>query len=111
MALVARPHPPALPHGAIREVLPGIHFVTGTVRMTTPPIGFSRNMTIVREGERLVLVNCVRLDEAGLAALDALGKVTDDIGRRRTFNTAIAAVMELLNALSKTRNVRPWTAA
>jgi leucyl-tRNA synthetase len=30
-----------------------------------------------------------------------LAKVTDDIGRRRTFNTAIAAVMELLNALSK----------
>jgi leucyl-tRNA synthetase len=30
-----------------------------------------------------------------------LGKVTDDIGRRRTFNTAIAAVMELLNALAK----------
>jgi leucyl-tRNA synthetase len=31
----------------------------------------------------------------------ALAKVTDDIGRRRTFNTAIAAVMELLNSLSK----------
>jgi len=30
-----------------------------------------------------------------------LAKVTDDIGRRRTFNTAIAAVMELLNSLSK----------
>ncbi len=30
-----------------------------------------------------------------------LAKVTDDIGRRRTFNTAIAAVMELLNALVK----------
>ena len=30
-----------------------------------------------------------------------LGKVTDDIGRRRTFNTAIAAVTELPNALSK----------
>jgi len=28
-------------------------------------------------------------------------KVTDDIGRRRTFNTAIASVMELLNALAK----------
>jgi len=28
-------------------------------------------------------------------------KVTDDINRRRTFNTAIAAVMELLNALNK----------
>jgi leucyl-tRNA synthetase len=30
-----------------------------------------------------------------------LVKVTDDIGRRRTFNTAIAAVMELLNAVAK----------
>jgi leucyl-tRNA synthetase len=30
----------------------------------------------------------------------ALVKVTADIGRRRTFNTAIAAVMELLNAVS-----------
>jgi len=30
-----------------------------------------------------------------------LAKVTDDIGRRRVFNTAIAAVMELMNALAK----------
>jgi leucyl-tRNA synthetase len=30
-----------------------------------------------------------------------IGKVTDDLGRRRTFNTAIAAVMELLNAVQK----------
>ncbi len=30
-----------------------------------------------------------------------LAKVTDDIGRRKIFNTAIAAVMELLNALGK----------
>ena len=30
-----------------------------------------------------------------------LGKVGDDIGRRRTFNTAIAAVMELSNALAR----------
>ena len=34
-------------------------------------------------------------------AQQTLAKVTDDIGRRRTFNTAIAAVMELLNAVSK----------
>jgi leucyl-tRNA synthetase len=34
-------------------------------------------------------------------AHQTLAKVTDDIGRRRTFNTAIAAVMELLNALAK----------
>jgi leucyl-tRNA synthetase len=30
-----------------------------------------------------------------------LAKVTDDFGRRRVFNTAIAAVMELMNALAK----------
>ena len=30
-----------------------------------------------------------------------LAKVTDDIGRRRTFNTAIAAVMELMNGLAR----------
>jgi leucyl-tRNA synthetase len=34
-------------------------------------------------------------------AHQTLAKVTDDIGRRRTFNTAIAAVMELMNALAK----------
>ena len=35
------------------------------------------------------------------SAHQALAKVTDDIGRRRTFNTAVAAVMELLNAIGK----------
>ena len=34
-------------------------------------------------------------------AHQTLAKVTDDIGRRRTFNTAIAAVMELMNALAQ----------
>jgi leucyl-tRNA synthetase len=32
---------------------------------------------------------------------EALAKVTTDVGRRRTFNTAIAAVMELMNALGR----------
>jgi leucyl-tRNA synthetase len=45
------------------------------------------------------------LDDAQRAirrqAHHTLAKVTDDIGRRRTFNTAIAAAMELLNALAK----------
>lgn len=37
----------------------------------------------------------------------ALSKVTDDIQRRRIFNTAIAAVMELMNALSKFNDTSP----
>ncbi|MBV8145385.1 MAG: leucine--tRNA ligase [Gammaproteobacteria bacterium] len=39
------------------------------------------------------------------AAHQALAKGTDDIGRRRNFNTAIAAVMELLNALQRFSDV------
>ena len=46
-----------------------------------------------------------RLNDAQSAirrqAHQTLAKVTDDLGRRRTYNTAIAAVMELLNALAK----------
>ncbi len=30
-----------------------------------------------------------------------IAKVTDDIARRQTFNTAIAAIMELMNKLAK----------
>jgi len=35
---------------------------------------------------------------------NTIKKVTDDIGRRYKFNTAIAAVMELLNAINKFKN-------
>jgi len=41
------------------------------------------------------------------AAHQALAKVTDDMGRRRTFNTAIAAVMELLNAVTRFEDASP----
>jgi hypothetical protein len=80
MADSARPHPPALKHGELREVLPGLHFVTGTIKLPGPlPVRFSRNMTVVQRGDGLVIVNSVRLDDAGLAGLDKLGKVTDVI--------------------------------
>jgi len=73
-----RPHPPALKHGELREILPGIHFVTGTIKLPGPlPVRFSRNMTVVKSGDRVVVINSVRLDDAGLAALDKIGKVTD----------------------------------
>jgi leucyl-tRNA synthetase len=41
------------------------------------------------------------------AAHQTLAKVTDDIGRRRTFNTAVAAVMELLNAIGRFEDRSP----
>lgn len=36
-----------------------------------------------------------------------IAKVSDDLGRRHTFNTAIAAVMEFMNALGKLRDPSP----
>jgi hypothetical protein len=78
--LKSRPHPIALPHGEISEVFPDIFFVTGTIGLSgSLPVRFSRNMTVVREGDRLILINSVRLSEAGLKALEALGRVTDVI--------------------------------
>ncbi|MFI4967614.1 MAG: leucine--tRNA ligase [Gammaproteobacteria bacterium] len=38
---------------------------------------------------------------------ETIAKVSDDIGRRYTFNTAIAAVMELLNAVTRTGDSAP----
>lgn len=68
--------PDALPHGELTELLPDVFFVTGTSRATF--LGrtwqFSRNMVVVRHGEELTLLNSVRLDAAGLARLDALGR-------------------------------------
>lgn len=71
-----RPHPKAQPHGELRQILPDVFFVTGTVAMPGPlPVAFSRNMTVVRQDGELTLINSVRLDEAGLAALERLGQV------------------------------------
>lgn len=70
---------PALPHGALEEVFPDVFFVTGSMETVLQEMDwqFSRNMTVVRDGERLIIVNSVRLDDEGLAALDKLGRVTD----------------------------------
>jgi hypothetical protein len=69
---------PVMPHGDLAEVFPDVFFVTGTSRPTF--LGqawqFSRNMVVVRTGESLTLLNTVRLDDAGLARLDALGRIT-----------------------------------
>jgi leucyl-tRNA synthetase len=50
-------------------------------------------------------LNVATLDEAGRAMRrklhETIAKVTNDCGQRQTFNTAIAAVMELLNELSR----------
>ena len=69
-----RKHPPAQPHGELRELFDGVWFVTGRVRMFGP-LTFSRNMTVVRDGDALTLIGSMRLSDDGLAALEKLGAV------------------------------------
>ncbi|MFL1405324.1 hypothetical protein ACJO2E_08275 [Marinobacter sp. M1N3S26] len=78
---VTPPFPPALAHGAIEEVFTDVFMVSGAMETVLMDLDwqFSRNMTIVRDGERLILINTVRMDDSGLAELDRLGKVTDVI--------------------------------
>jgi len=67
--------PPAFPHGDLYEVMPEIFFVQGCLKISPPPMRFSRNMTVVRRDGALTIINSMRLDEKGLEALDALGRV------------------------------------
>jgi len=63
-------------HGELRELFDEVWFVTGEVRMGGPlPMAFSRNMTVVREGDALTLIGSMRLDDEGLRELEELGTV------------------------------------
>jgi len=75
---MTRPFPAATKHRDLAEIFPGVHFVTGTVTMG-PMLTTTRNMVAVVEGDRVVLVNSIRLNDQGLAQLDQLGRVTDVI--------------------------------
>lgn len=68
---------PAWPHGEIVPFLDELYFVEGTNRTTHEGVAIqtSRTMLVVRTGADLALVSTVRLDEDGLSALDALGRV------------------------------------
>ena len=67
-------HPPAYPHDAIVEIAPDVFAVRGSLVMN-PLIRISRNMAIVRHAGELSLINPIRLDEAGVAALQRLGAI------------------------------------
>lgn len=69
---------PVLPHGDLQQIFPDIFFVTGTNQISYEgaDIQTSRNMTIVRSGTELTLINTVRLNEDGLKKIDALGVVS-----------------------------------
>lgn len=66
--------PAALPHGPITELFPNVYYVRGTFRVGSG-VTVTRNMTILRQGRDLTLVNSVRLTPEGEAELERLGEV------------------------------------
>ena len=65
--------PRAEPHGHL-EVFPDVFVVRGTLTMM-PLMSVARNMTVVRDGKELTVVNSVRLSDEGEKELAALGVV------------------------------------
>ena len=70
----AHDFPPALPHGPITPVVEGVYLVRGSYRMG-PGVVISRTMTVVKNPDGLVVLNAMRLSDAGQAELDRLGNV------------------------------------
>lgn len=69
--------PKVLSHGEIVKVIDDVFIVLGTniVMHEGIRIQTSRTMTIIREENDLTLINSIRLNESGLAALQKLGRI------------------------------------
>ena len=68
-------YPEVLPHDPPKQIADDLFVVHGCVRPSAVA-RFTRNMTIVRDQGQLTLVNPVRMDDAGLLSLQALGEVS-----------------------------------
>ncbi|WP_347807627.1 hypothetical protein [Pseudomonas sp. CAU 1711] len=68
-------YPPAYPHEQVQNLYPGVFLLHGSIKMG-PGMRMNRNMVILQSGSELTLINPVRMNEEGLAALDLLGKVS-----------------------------------
>ena len=64
----------AYPHDPLREILPGVWFIHGRMRMG-PGMTINRNMIVVESDGDLTLLNPIRLTTAGEQALEELGTV------------------------------------
>lgn len=68
-------YPPAYPHDQIKNLYPGVFLLHGSIKMG-PGMRMNRNMVILQSHSELILINPVRMNEEGLAALDLLGVVS-----------------------------------
>lgn len=67
-------YPPAYHHGDLTQIYPNVYVLYGSIKMG-PGMRMNRNMVVCVDQDGLTLINPVRMNEAGLQQLDALGKV------------------------------------
>lgn len=65
---------PLYPHNKINNLFDGVYSVTGSMRLFKS-FRYSRNMVILKEGEKLCLVNPIRLEKSEEQKLLELGKI------------------------------------
>lgn len=65
---------PAYPHDAVQAIGDEVFAVRGSLLMG-PLLRISRNMAVVRHAGELSLINPIRLNDAGIAALQQLGRI------------------------------------
>ncbi len=66
---------PATEHGEFDQAFDDIFVVQGSMHFSGHRMVITRNMTVVRQGDELTIINSVRLNDEGLAALEGLGTV------------------------------------
>lgn len=65
---------PAYPHDKLKPLYPGVYLLHGSIKMG-PGMRMNRNMLVLQNGQELILINPVRMDDDALADLDRLGLV------------------------------------
>ena len=104
-SIVMQNFSPAWPHGKIQPVFDDVFLVTGSniTQHNGMELQHSRNMIIIRDGNKLSLINTVRLTDEGLEQLESLGKVKniirigafhgrDDAFYKQTYNAKLHVV-------------------
>lgn len=66
--------PAAQPHGALEPIFEDAWYLTGSVQFK-PLVRLSRNMVVLRHEGELTVINAIRLNAEGEAALAELGRV------------------------------------
>lgn len=68
-------YPPVYPHDELKSLYPNVYLLRGSIKMG-PGMRMNRNMIVLNNEGKLILINPVRMNDDSLSRLDELGKVS-----------------------------------